>query len=263
MIWQKAEHVIEKARKSGALHPISATTIDHEVNNVHFTYHLRNQLAEKKPHQLTQTTNPFLPHEPAMFVDSLGQEHKVLLNKFPVLSPHLLVCSNTFIAQSKALSESDLRAWHAVLSESKTSAAHSYRLGFFNSEPTAGASQPHRHMQVIETQHPLTPFMEVFQQRVADKTLSFNYTTPAELYQAYIEALRYLALLRTEQETSPHNILLTEQYIWLIPRSEVQYLGIYANGLNFSGHFLLKDQAQVDWLTAQDPFDILAKLIKV
>ena len=40
MIWQKAEHVIEKARKSGALHPISATTIDHEVNNESLKYSL-------------------------------------------------------------------------------------------------------------------------------------------------------------------------------------------------------------------------------
>ena len=263
MIWQKAGNAIEKALKTGALHPISATAIDHEVNNVRFTYHLRNQLAEKKPHQLTQTTNPFLPHEPAMFVDSLGNDHKILLNKFPVLAPHLLVCSNSFIAQSKVLTESDLSAWHAVLSESNTSAARSHRLGFFNSEPTAGASQPHRHMQVIEVQQPLTPFMEAFQQRIAHKTVCFSYASPAELYQTYQEALRYLALLRPDQKTHAHNILLTEQYIWLIPRSEVQYLGIYANGLNFSGHFLLKDRTQLDWLLTQDPFDILAKLIKV
>ncbi|OUL59371.1 hypothetical protein [Pseudoalteromonas ulvae] len=263
MIWQKAGNVIEKARKTGALHPISATTIEHEVHNVHFTYHLRNQLAEKKPHQLTQTSNPFLPHEAAMFVDSLGDNHKVLLNKFPVLSPHLLVCSNTFINQSQALTESDLNAWHDVLSENNASQTNTHRLGFFNSAPTAGASQPHRHMQVIEVQHPLTPFMEAFQQWLPNKTLSLRYSSPMQLYQAYQEALQRLSLLRPDQDSSPHNILLTEHNIWLIPRSDVQYLGIYANGLNFSGHFLLKDQTQLDWLKTQNPFDILAKLIKV
>ena len=90
MIWHIADKIKNNALKSGALHPITSHQVTHHVEGVEFTYHLRNELAHTKPHQTTQLNNPFLPHEQEMFVARCGLQHKVLLNKYPIIQPHLL-----------------------------------------------------------------------------------------------------------------------------------------------------------------------------
>ena len=90
MIWQTANNIATQALENNSLQPIASQLVTTYAHGVQFTYHLRNEFAEKKPHQTTQTNNPFLPHEPAMFVAQCGLQHKVLLNKYPVIQPHLL-----------------------------------------------------------------------------------------------------------------------------------------------------------------------------
>ncbi|CAM9945064.1 unnamed protein product [Discosporangium mesarthrocarpum] len=69
-------------------------------------------------------------------------DHLLVLNKYNTMKDHALVITREFRSQDEALSESDFRAWFEVV-EALPGA------GFFNSGAEAGASQPHKHMQVI------------------------------------------------------------------------------------------------------------------
>jgi|OM-RGC.v1.008416776 ATP adenylyltransferase len=261
MIWQTANNIATQALENNSLQPIASQLVTTYAHGVQFTYHLRNEFAEKKPHQTTQTNNPFLPHEPAMFVAQCGLQHKVLLNKYPVIQPHLLVCANQFVAQNTVLNLSDFNAWLRIINDK--SAQHP-TLGFYNSEPTAGASQPHRHMQVVQLTLALIderPYLSHF--LAGADFVAYHNSDPQTLYTVYLKGLSALNLMKNEQQTHPHNLLVTHNLLWILPRSQVQTDGIYANGLNFAGHFLLKNKTQLTWLLEHDPFDILKKLIKI
>lgn len=92
--------------------------------------------------------NPFLPYDQALHVMSLPPRHELLLNKFNVVEDHVLVVTAAFEPQSDLLTAADFSATWAVLREVAG-------LAFYNAGATAGASQPHKHLQVVPT--PLAP----------------------------------------------------------------------------------------------------------
>ncbi|WP_237156768.1 hypothetical protein [Photobacterium leiognathi] len=52
--------------------------------------------------------------------------HVCILNKFPIVVPHLLICAKDYIPQTSPLILSDFKAWVEGISDSGV-------LGFFNS----------------------------------------------------------------------------------------------------------------------------------
>ena len=66
----------------------------------------------------------------------------LLLNKFNTLPDHALIVTDLFERQSAPLDRFDLAAWYFALSQTAA-------VGLFNSDFTAGASQRHKHMQII------------------------------------------------------------------------------------------------------------------
>ena len=71
----------------------------------------------------------------------LGSNHRLILNKFPIVSSHCLVCSREFRPQGSELTVEDMeRALHVVEALDG--------LGFYNSGPNSGFSQQHLHVQV-------------------------------------------------------------------------------------------------------------------
>ena len=120
MYWQAVEQQIEIALKNKTLQPLSTQSQSFLDNDIHFTVHLRVAKKVNKPHQTTQKSNPFLPHENAMFVKACPPSHKLLLNKFPVLKPHALLCSNDFVSQQSPLTSADFSAWPPVAGRHRT-----------------------------------------------------------------------------------------------------------------------------------------------
>ncbi len=47
---------------------------------------------------------------------------------------------------------------------------------------------------------------------------------------------------------SPHNMLMTRKFIWVIPRSKESYQGLSVNALGFAGMLLVKNEAQLKQL---------------
>ncbi|KAJ2779901.1 bifunctional AP-4-A phosphorylase/ADP sulfurylase [Coemansia interrupta] len=88
--------------------------------------------------------NPFLPYDPRLHVKSLGDAHHLLLNKYCVVPHHLLITTTEFKQQGEPLVESD---FEAVL-ETTTNLSPP-QIVFYNSGEESGASQPHKHLQVL------------------------------------------------------------------------------------------------------------------
>ena len=68
--------------------------------------------------------------------------YALVLNKFPAFPDHALLITAAAVPQARRLDRDDLDALHRCASAAKG-------LGFYNSDATAGASQPHRHFQIV------------------------------------------------------------------------------------------------------------------
>lgn len=253
MYWQAVEQQIEIALKNKTLQPLSTQSQSFLDNDIHFTVHLRVAKKVNKPHQTTQKSNPFLPHEDAMFVKACPPSHKLLLNKFPVLKPHALLCSNDFVSQQSPLCAVDFSAWLAHLNSS-------HDVGFYNAGPTAGASQGHRHMQLIRLAHSDT-VSAIAKQLESISFVRFGSLTSELCNEYYQQALTEFKLHHSEHETAAYNLILHKDLFWLVPRKRAHIESIFANGLNFCGHFLVKDEAKLNWLKHYGFIDFLKGLV--
>ncbi|WP_275451427.1 phosphorylase [Photobacterium sanctipauli] len=251
MFWQTANFVTQKALEDGALLPIATEAITIAENGVNYLVHTLSANAQSKPIATPQRSpldkipaNPFLPYEPALYVAEAGDHHVCLLNKFPVLSPHLLICSKTFVPQSALLERSDFAAWLLGLKSDSS-------LGFFNSGPDAGASQTHRHMQLVQTGIPLESV--IASGELPFKHCLYLFETEQDagyLYQCYLDAVDRLEMSQhVGKECEPYNLLLTKRWMLVLPRSRNNIEGVFANGFNFTGRFLVKRPEQLAWLT--------------
>ncbi|MGF1700115.1 phosphorylase [Photobacterium makurazakiensis] len=254
MFWATAEEVSESALQVGALMPIATDAEEVEEEGVCYLTHVLTPNAKKKP--IAEQTiakkiiarnmkaNPFLPYEQALFVAEAGSEHVCLLNKFPVLSPHLLICSKEFVPQSSLLNQADFDSWLLGFTEPDV-------FGFFNSGPVAGASQLHRHMQLVRTPIPLNTI-------ISEGSFPFshcvfpidNHHLAAEyLYDYYHDAIDALGLGKGRGgELSPYNLLLSRNWMVVIPRTKNNIQGVFSNGFNYSGRFLVKSVEHQQWL---------------
>lgn len=250
MIWNKAQEVAKNALLDGSLLPISTEPRLLTQNGVDYFLHLKNHNSKIKFEPKPKGFNPFLPYEPSMYVCDTGAEHVCLLNKFPVLSPHLLICSNEFIEQTTPLTEADFNAWIYGLNDEDA-------LGFYNGGKIAGASQPHRHMQLVKTQIPLQ--QSIIENQLAFSHKYYQYTTldPQQLNHDYLAGMKELKLFHPTS-CKPYNLLLGLNWMLIIPRISNNIEGVFANGINYSGHFLLGSESQITWLEEYGVMNFLA-----
>lgn len=262
MFWTKAREVSQRAMENETLVPIASKAFYFESEGYRCFGHTLSDNIRKKPVAHFSDTpkavrNPFLPYEKAMYVSEAGDDHVCILNKFPVITPHLLICTRQYAQQNQLLDLSDFTAWLMafrfepnVTSLPNESHDADDVLGFFNGGVMAGSSQPHRHMQVVKSQIP-------FEQAIANGELPFPHQlsliselNPNKIHQGYLEMMSELHLLPEHDNgiCKPYNLLLTKRWMLIVPRSVNQVGGMYANGINFSGRFVVKNEAQLQWL---------------
>ncbi|SPJ73103.1 related to 5',5'''-P-1,P-4-tetraphosphate phosphorylase 2 [Fusarium torulosum] len=158
-----------KARSEGDLHyfPTQVTILN--VDSIPFQLRFSPSLANKPkppPKDLSKPQKPFDPFEnplPALKVTDLGPSHYLVLNKFAVVPEHFILATTEFKPQTHVLEEADLEATLACIEAyedaRRTEAEHGHRDGslgggdglfaFFNCGDHSGASQPHRHIQLL------------------------------------------------------------------------------------------------------------------
>ena len=246
MFWTKAEQVVERALENGSLLPITTEATAIVENGIEFLGHVVTNNAAKKFTSAKKQDNPFLPYEEDMYVADAGKGHVCLLNKYPVLNPHLLICSREFISQTAPLELQDFAAWIMGFD-------HDEVLGFYNGGTMAGASQSHRHMQLVKTAIPLEDAILSHSLPFEHRLYRFDSLNSERLYLCYLAGLKELGLsgmqgLTDESQCKPYNLILTKKWMLLVPRVTNNIHGVFANGINYSGRFLVKQPEQLAWL---------------
>ncbi|MBE9042666.1 phosphorylase, partial [Oscillatoriales cyanobacterium LEGE 11467] len=150
-LWKQMCDRTQHALSCGALQPISTEYEVVEAGGIRFLVRIlanldRKAKAKKEQTQKTAASgkdfNPFLPYEEDLFVADISQTHVGLLNKFNVVDHHLLIVTRAFEEQDTWLTRSDFAALHACLAQVDG-------LAFYNGGTLAGASQRHKHLQLV------------------------------------------------------------------------------------------------------------------
>ncbi|MDF2182080.1 hypothetical protein [Neptuniibacter sp. CAU 1671] len=276
-LWQQAAEVKQAALNSGTLLSLPTTSVDLREGDLNWRVRVLEALRLKaQPATSTEASiNPFLPPEPSLVVCEAGPEHLWVLNKYNVFDLHLLLITKTFVPQTRIIEQTDFSALFKAMQAAPA-------LAFYNSGAVAGASQSHKHLQLIpltpETHLPFTPQFEALHDQVPRQleTLPFQHAAlalPNDLFQLpesegsqylqqFYDRLRMtLAIeVQDQQIEKPYNLLLTQSWMMLVPRVAESACGISFNALAFTGSLLVKDQIQIKLLQETGLANILQQI---
>lgn len=268
---------VRAARRSGALQSIAAHLHCIEDGGICFLVRVLASLRQKQREARARAqpagegkaalhANPFLPHDPRLFVADLTATHFCLLNKFNVVDSHLLLVTRAYEDQERLLTRADLEAMAVTLREIDG-------LGFFNGGTTAGASQPHKHLQLVPlplaARGPALPVEPLLASALAQAEPAVSARVPSfpfrhallglggnpcaeELDDAYLRLLAATGLAASEtagragtRPASPYNLLLTRRWMLIVPRSREAVEGIGINALGYAGSLFVRDRAEM------------------
>ncbi len=273
-LWPRVVERTRSAQASGAL--VSIPT-DWEImtdGGVEFIVRTVASLERKRTYtaeQRKRSINPFLPYDQALFVSEVSTTHVCLLNKFNVVDYHLLVVTRAFEHQDERLTEADFLALWACLAEIDG-------LGFYNGGTIAGASQPHKHLQIAPppvgpgpARTPMDALLMAPATAGASSTdrLPFHHvlsaTPPIErtdlttgasaAYRAYRDGLETLGIDR--EQPAPYNLLITRDWTLMVPRAREKCEGVSVNSLGFAGSLLVFRSEQLEIIRRHRPMGVL------
>ena len=271
LLWLKALEVSKVAIDCGALQPLK--TIEYKIKSRKYQYQLR-LLKTKTPKLFLENgprINPFIPWEKTLEVKSLSDKHVVILNKYPVQLGHMLLITKQWKPQSGWLNKDDFQ--EIVNIEKDTNG-----LWFFNSSKEAGASQPHRHIQLLRRgeNEIICPRDEWFKYRAdknieltsnINKSISINTrkcSSSDDLYESYKSLCNKMDVGNIATDNSPlipYNLLITQEWIAIIRRIKEKAYGFNINALGFAGYFLGKNNSDINLLASEGPEIILNEVV--
>jgi ATP adenylyltransferase len=284
---------VRAALASGALEPIETEETALEDGDVRFVVRSVSSLVRKRAAGAVSKDgarpNPFAPPDAELVIGDITPTHFGVLNKYPVVAHHLLVVTREFVDQESLLDATDFAALAACLRQIDG-------LAFYNGGREAGASQSHRHLQLVPL--PLSarhggdawsvPMEAVFDQwssgggttrllrlpfRNAFAVLepsSFDDADAAgrllELYTAMLAACGLReesandsgrAANESERPLGPYNLLVTRGWMLLVPRTQEHFGTISVNALGFAGSLFVRGETEMDALRAAGPMSAL------
>lgn len=278
-LWPKVRLQTQHALDCGALQPIPTTYDWVEQNGIRFVVRILANLQRKIAAKQVQPKNfnPFLPYDTNLFVTHLSPTHLVLLNKFNVMDHHLLIVTREFESQDDLLNAQDFEALALGLSEVDG-------LAFYNGGSKAGASQPHKHMQIVPlpfvpdgSRLPIESLLlenTVSAQAGANPRLPFlhlvtrfenpDFTQPKilsmyllEVYRHLMDSLHLMFPDSTKSSPGAYNLLMTREWMCIVPRSQESFADIPINALGFSGALLVRNPEQLAYLRKIGPLTVL------
>ncbi len=290
-LWARLTACTERALRSGALQPIATAYERVEQAGIPFILRMLANLVRKEQAAKERTRppaggacNPFLPYDPDLFVTEISATHLGLLNKFNVLDHHLLIVTRAFEEQDRLLNRHDFEALWACL--------HAIDgLGFYNGGRIAGASQRHKHLQLVPLPlapqgpaipiaaaftgldcndsidiAPLLPFRHAFV-RFEPQRVQAPVEAAAVTLELYRRMLRAVGLLdcatmvaEDQRQTGPYNLLVTRTWMLLAPRSQECFDTVPVNALGFAGALLVRNEQQARVVKAQGPLTVLQQV---
>ncbi|MCL2927241.1 MAG: phosphorylase [Trichodesmium sp. MAG_R01] len=271
----------------GALQPIPTEYEFVEQDNIRFVVRILSNLSGKEQARKQQEKNlivtgqdfnPFLPYEKDLFVADISTTHLCLLNKYNVVDYHLLIVTREFEEQESLLNLQDFQALGSCMGEFEG-------LAFYNGGKTAGASQRHKHLQVVPL--PMIPSGEKIPIDRAIATAKFNngigitsqfpfrhaiakldvawvhspVESAAEILEFYLILLKAVGIESRDgmngKQSGNYNLLVTGEWMLVVPRSYEYFQSISVNSLGFAGALLVKNQEQMNIIKEQKPLTIL------
>ncbi|BCG01886.1 ATP adenylyltransferase (plasmid) [Paraburkholderia sp. PGU19] len=288
-LWPAIERQTGHALRCGALQPIDTVQAVIESGVVRFVVRQVSSLTRKEQQrrqarklqtEKRPVANPFLPYDPDLFVADISDTHLALLNKFNVIDHHLLIVTRDFQRQEALLDLADFEALMACMAEFDG-------IGFYNGGPEAGASQPHKHLQIVPLplgdSGPAVPVEPMLAEAVSNgpamrvpdlpfrhafARVALDQATPADAaktalgcYHALLEAAGVGA---TETDgvpcqSSPYNLLVTRQWMLLVPRSAEHVESVSVNALGFAGSLFVRDAAHLALIERLGPMTVLQR----
>ena len=264
----------EEAVTSGALCPLS-TRVERCLGPGDQAFELRHLMGSPPQHlrPAGPKPNPFLPWDQRLELEPVGSNHVLIMNKYPVQIGHMLLISRRWAPQTGWLTPLDWQAVHAVRQDSEG-------LWFFNSGPSAGASQPHRHLQLLprESGESLCPREDWWLTRLGStgassrgdlleihtNAVSFQTDSAEALHSSYLELCQAQGIGHPGLDTSPrkpYNLLFGDHWMGLVSRSRDECHGFSVNALGFAGYLLCSERSDRFWLDQHGPEALLKEVI--
>ena len=243
-MYKLVETATARALASGALQPIATQS---EVLEAHFVVRAASTIAARAaaPHR----ADPLGDYEPDLFVADVGSTHYVLLNKYPATASHLLLVTRKFQDQERLLDAADF----AALAELMGALGG---LGFYNAGRAAGASQARKHLQLVPL--PLAPEVPApvpLEPLYARGALPFRHAFAAlSGLEAMAEVYRELI---ARCPLAPYNLLVTRDWMLLVPRRQERYESVSVNALGFAGSLFVRDAAELELVRRAGPMNVL------
>ncbi len=274
------------AISTGALLPVPTDYTFIEDGGVRFFVRIlaslsrKDEARKKQEHQAEagKTVNPFLPPEKDLVVVEISDTHLAILNKFNVMERHLLIVTRHFENQNMLMTLSDFEALSVCMAEYNA-------VAFYNGGREAGASQQHKHLQLVPlplspegpsipvapllTQAPGEglgivpgfPFLHVFvrlERRLIESPLNAARTA----FHLYSEMLRHVGLDSPHDsgltlQSAPYCFLVTRDWMLLVPRSKEFFGDISLNSLAFVGSLFVRNEQQLENLKNVGPMNAL------
>jgi len=272
-LWKRTRETTRRAIEVGALEPITTDLVVVEEGGIPFVVHILAHLERKvraREEQDTAGSNPFLPPDPNLLVTEVSDTHLCVLNRFNVIDHHLLIITRSFVDQLEPLDLEDFEALALCMAEVDG-------LGFYNAGTVAGASQPHKHLQLIPLplgcgpmptpldkvirdvdasqeidRIPSLPFVHALI-HLPDRPISFN--DAGTLYGTY---RRLLGAVGVDDGSRPYNLLVTRRWMLAVPRHSEFVEQISVNALGFAGSLLVRDRDHLELVRRRGPLAVLA-----
>ena len=270
--WEKALQKTKISINSKSLFPLNTIDVtrnlyqgnDFVIRELDITKFKKNTLIGPK-------INPFKPWDNTLEIDSIGKDHHLILNKYPVQLGHILLITNEWKEQNGWI---DIKDWEAIKEVNKDTTG----LWFFNSDPLAGASQPHRHIQLLrreplELSCPREKWILDFNnvknknQRFCKNLLlkKFSKTLNEEnIHQIYKDLSYKLGLGDPKIDKKPkypYNLIFTNRWMLLIKRKIDNLYGISVNALGFAGYILVTEKSDIKYLKKFGPEKLLENFL--
>jgi ATP adenylyltransferase len=289
-LWPAVLRQTAHALDCGALLPIETIRTTIEDGGVRFLIRRVSSLVRKDEDQQmrkakaanSRRADPFLPYDPDLFVADISETHIVLLNKFNVIDHHLLIVTRRFELQEALLNLADFDALFSCMTQFDG-------LGFYNGGPAAGASQRHKHLQIVPLPLdesgpplPIEPLLAAARMDglvgtvpglhfphafvrldplVATRSLEMA-RSAFDRYRALLDAVgvRAIDVNGEPQQSEPYNLLVATGWMLLVPRFMEHVEGVSVNALGFAGSLFVRDEAQMRAIRKLGPMTMLQRV---
>lgn len=236
------------------------------------------QTQAQNTHHPGQIKDPFIAYDEDLFVSDISDTHICLLNKFNVVDHHILIVTRDFEEQESFLNIDDFEALWACMAELNGFA-------FYNGGETAGASQRHKHLQLVPLPlaplGPTVPIQSMFTSGKASNSLSHlpnlpfchAFTqldlkfirTPQEAakillkrYQGLLQGVNLASKTPDHKQSGPYNLLMTRDWMLLVPRSKEHFKAVSINALGFAGALLVRNTSEMALIKQHGPMTVLS-----